>query len=390
MAVAWSFSVANSAILDRTWPLSSFLFDPADRFADLTNLLMAQREGNPYGDSVIMIYFPFTNVLLRPLVDVSRELGAGLLLSMAAGVTGWMFFICSHGLRGLGERLVVSLTFVLSYPVVFAVDRGNLEILTYVLVAAFALCWSSGRRGFAAVALSGAIAMKATPVIFLAFLLPRRHWKHLTICLLLVLLETLAGLLILRPAMLTSLSSMLDNLSAYNDKYAVGDAGFAFGHSLFGGAKGFVTLILGDEQRRTFSAAAFPIFVVIAIFAHASALVYVLRRRPDFWRGLTVLTCVSLLFMPVSADYRLLLLLAPCALFLNDRALIRNDRLIAVLFGLAFVPKGFNFLVWESSSTVPMTLSTVLSPIVILALLITVVWSGQVRDGYGEAGGCCP
>lgn len=197
--------------------------------------------------------------------------------------------------------------------------------------------------------------------------------------------------------MLVSVELFIADLSFYNSTFAVGDSGHPFSNSLFGGAKALVTLLFGDEARREFAEHAFRPWTLVAVGAHVGAMFYVHRRGLEFWRAMTVLVCVSLLFMPVSADYRLLWVLVPCALFLSEAAtIVPRERLIAVLFGLVLVPKGFSLLPWVEGPAVATNVSAVLSPLVIGALLIAVLSSPQSNHDHqlgaphldlGQAGG---
>lgn len=380
MLVAWMFNFFNGMILGRSWPFSSFLFDPGDRFADFVNIARLPPGGNPYSYE-FMVYFPFTNLLLRPFFAIPPAAGVFIICVVAVGATLLLFMSSTRTLGSWGQRFVVAQVFLASYPILFAADRANLEIFVYALLAGFAVQWVRGSRGTATVMLSGAIAMKGSPLVFLVFLLPREHRRYLFACLGLVAVGTLAGLAIIRAGMFTSLSAFLSDLSFYNHHFAMGDAGHAFGNSLFGGAKSAVDLLFGDEARRAFASSAFRPWTLVAATAHAGAMLYLFRRNLEFWRAMTVLVCVSLLFMPVSADYRLLWILVPCALFLSEsaRTKMANERLIAVLFGLVLVPKGFSFFPWSDGPTVATNLSAVLSPVLIAALLAAVLVSGN-RD----------
>lgn len=374
MTLAWTFNLVNGLVLGRPWPFNSFLFIPGDRFADYTNILAAQAHQNPYS-SPLMVYFPFTNVMLRPFTSLTASGGILMLCALLAVSTLVLFLRCTSQLESIAERVVVALIFLASYPVLFVGDRANVEIFSYALLVGFVLCWARGQRGAATVLLSAAIAAKGTAWIFLALLLPRRHRHHLVACLGLVALETLVGLLVLKPSLATSTSGLVSNLAYYNRTYGIGDAGYLFGHSLFGAAKAVVTLLLGDEERRAFSSAAFRPFAATGLALYVAAMVYVVRKKLDLWKAMTVLTCVSLLATPVSNDYRLLLLLLPCALFFAHPLPVANGRLVGVLFGLALVPKGFHLLFWSHSPSVSPNLSAVLSPIAILALLVAVLWN---------------
>lgn len=375
--VALVFNLVNGTVLHRGWPFNSFLFIPQDRFADFTNIMAAQAGGRPY-DSPLMVYFPFSNVLLRPFEALSDRAGIVVICGFLAAVTVALFVWCTRRIGSVPQQILLVEVIVLSYPVLIAADRANVEIFAYVLLAGFAVSWSQGRHGLATLLLSGAIAAKGTAWIYLALLSRRGHRIHLATCAGLVVLETLAGLVILKSGVIEGAGDFISNLGFYKRTYVIGDAGFLFGHSLFGGAKAVITLVGGGEQRRSFSAGAFGAFAVAGFVSYIVAMVFVVRREWPLWKAMTILTCVSLLFTPTSNDYRLLLLLPPCALFFAHPSRIGSDRLIAFLFGLVMVPKGFHFLLPSESSVLSPTLGVLVSSVVICALLVTVIRSGDI------------
>jgi len=145
------------------------LFSRSDRFGDWVNTLFSSAYGNPYypeGSVAIPCYGPFTYLALKPLVFASQLLQTILAIDSSKsirliGVLSWLCIgslavlitsiLCLHAsnsqIQGFpksanilpaGMLVMFSLQFAFcSYPIVFAFDRGNIEIVTLALVACY-------------------------------------------------------------------------------------------------------------------------------------------------------------------------------------------------------------------------------------------------------------
>ena len=120
------------------YPQSTFLFLPRDHFNDWDNLYIFAKaflRGVPGG----FAYFPFG--ILTALASTALPMRVGwalvILLFLAVLVAilrGWVLDREEHGLTKVQYGFVLV---VLSYPVLFALDRTNLEILLFVFIAGF-------------------------------------------------------------------------------------------------------------------------------------------------------------------------------------------------------------------------------------------------------------
>jgi hypothetical protein len=372
MAVAVSVAFINGALFKLHYPDNSFVFKASDRFADGFNTIRYVHSGNPYANPN-MVYFPFTNVVVWPFTLPDKNGGVLCLLAVLIAVTVVLMLWGTRRLTSWSARLTATAVLLASYPIVFTVDRANVEILVYFFIAAFGVAMAVRRPAIAAVAISGAIAMKLTPLVFAGVFLKKGLRRWLGLIAGFVAVETFMGLVMLRPSISTSITELKKALSYYNRVFVDGDAGYHFGSSLLGGAKGIVTLFAGKPGRISFGHTFGPVATGVSILGLAAVAVLIgLISRPLWWK-LTVATLSLLLLTPVSADYRLIHLFVPLAVFLADRDAIPRERLIAIGFGFLLVPKTFDWSFGNAWRDFGITVSNIANAGLLIALLVVVL-----------------
>jgi hypothetical protein len=92
---------------------------------------------------------------------------------------------------------IVSLLFLTSFPFVFGVIRGNLDLLVIFLLWISVLSWKKGKYVFAATAMAIAIALKIWPIVFLLLFLKKKNRLLFISTALLALLLTISASILL-------------------------------------------------------------------------------------------------------------------------------------------------------------------------------------------------
>jgi hypothetical protein len=184
------------------------LFSRSDRFGDWVNTLFSSAYGNPYypeGSAAIPCYGPFTYIVLKPLVLASQLLQSIMGVDSSKsihliGVLSWLMIsilavlitsiLClyaskTHDQKALDSAndlpsnmlAIFSFQFAFcSYPIVFAFDRGNIELITLVLVACYVcshyripLLSQKAATALGVLALSVATSMKPYLLAYILF-----------------------------------------------------------------------------------------------------------------------------------------------------------------------------------------------------------------------------
>jgi hypothetical protein len=90
---------------------------------------------------------------------------------MAGVMLGTVYFLFAYP----PNKRIVSLLFLTSFPFVFGVIRGNLDLLAIFLVWISVLSWKKEKYVYAAAAMAVAIALKIWPIVFLLLFLKKKN-----------------------------------------------------------------------------------------------------------------------------------------------------------------------------------------------------------------------
>ena len=167
------FHFVMGQYLGRPYPWSTFLYAPSDHFAYFYNVYDQARSFHP-GESAVVVYSPLLHAFVTVLTLIPAGVGLALIVAIfLATLFAVLWFVAARGVRDAVSRLqqVVVLT-LLAYPVLFAIDRGNLEMVVFVLLAAFFYLYCCRRSRWAWVPLALAISLKhywATLLVFALF-----------------------------------------------------------------------------------------------------------------------------------------------------------------------------------------------------------------------------
>lgn len=241
--------------------------------------------------------------------------------------------------------LLLSLAF--SWPIYFAIERGNIELLLWLGVAAGVWCYLRNRWWLAAIFLGTTAAFKLYPVLCLALFLPAKRFKELAAGILTMAVATLVALAYIGPsipyAFHATQTGVANFVSMYTLKYDPLASGYD--HSVFGIVK---VLFLSHPA----SYAALLHLYMLAIALIMTALFFwriVHLPRPSQVLALIVAT---VLLPPTSFDYTLQSLYVPWALLalLCVAAQSRSERIPGMMaamicFGLLLGPE--TFLQWH-------------------------------------------
>lgn len=214
--------------------------------------------------------------------------------------------------RGMGvvqAAALLGLTLLLSYPFWFMVDRANIEIVNWLLLA-FGVAAYWNKKWYLAAAFFGiAISFKIFPFVFLGLLLSARKYWAIVCGLLVCVLTTVLSTWLVGPTYRLASEGIGHGLQFFRMQYAlqVHPQEIGFDHSVFAIIK---------ELR--FKHSPGPLYYLpwlngyMAVAAAAGILVYFwkIRALPRA-NQILALTVVSVLLPPVSGDYTLLHLYIP-------------------------------------------------------------------------------
>ena len=186
----WSYLIiSRSRYLD-----NYFVNDYQNTAMDFFNMLANLFSGHPYDNDANYPAMVFLILrILNHLVPVIPDGGSGfflrnympaqlayILLSLLTILSIWEIFRYFSNSIAL-ENYLFSLSFILSGPFIFSVERGNFILLSYLFLLLFFSCYDSPKKsirylGYLALAFSASI--KIYPALFGIIILGKVHWKE--------------------------------------------------------------------------------------------------------------------------------------------------------------------------------------------------------------------
>ena len=349
------------------YPYGTYLYWPEVRFGDFYDVfarvspklnvyLPDVRGGN---------YFPLIYCLLVPFSLLAQT--DALLLYLLLGAAFYLLFpYCAFSISG-GRRVWLAVLLCAAYPVQFAIDRGNLELIVYALVALFAFSYDRKHYTAAALLLAMAINCKLYPGVLGVLFLADRRWREAALTALFSLLIFLGSFAVVRG----SLPLLLENLRQFNAFSSASYNGISFNHTLYGAARALGLGLFGfpaergGELQGVFTAAAVVIFSAVA-----AAVVFRVRA---YWKRLFLLIGCFLLLPHFSFDYTLMHLLIPLLFFIFRGGGSRYDALWTAGFVLLLIPLNF----YQFSCYPEIRIAVIVKPLLLAAMMCGLILSEQ-------------
>ena len=367
-------------LLPGKFTLPTFLFPASWRFNDYFEpYLDARLYGPPYDTNTV--YSPLMHLFMSALTHAPAVAGLALILTVFAislVALLWYGVTARVGPRRLRQGYVMIFCF-LSYPVLFVVDRANLEMLVFALLAAFVWLyyWRGSRWAFLPLAL--AIAAKYYAVVLVFVFIAERRWRQLALCVATALAVEAAATVLLSAVSGFTITQVITNTihTLGNDASGLDDARFS--HNLVG-AFALLDRMTGYALQ---SISGFQLAVnILEVGIFLLVVVVICRHEMPAWTRLAALVICMTVFAPESHDYTLIHLFLPLALVGRDGLCCRRRWLIAGLFAAMLVP--MSWIPYESAPLFAQLLlnySIIIYPVILLALLAVVLSSGVASEG---------
>jgi hypothetical protein len=364
--------------LELGFPYNTFLASSQVKFTDFFNVYYQMKGINPGWN--FLIAPPVGYLVLYPFTFFNPQWAFTLFLSL--------FFLpfAYWNARNLAspDRIThLQNVFVFSflpYPVLFALDRGNVETLSFLFVFLFISFYRKQRWVWSILFLSLGIYLKMTPAVFLVLFLGEKRFKEILITLALTLLLYVTGILWFPGSFGDNLHALVNNLKMYQEIYVIGPEGWAFGHSLFGLLKviyqhlapsDFENLLNIQRLSTIYFWGAMIIFVLVAL--------YFVWGKEELWKKITLLVFAMNLLPHVSGDYKLLYVFIPLYLFLGQKGSIEDDMAFCLIFGLLLIPKTY-----YPMNPSGLNIGVVLNPLIMLVGMLLILGKG-IRAGYTKS-----
>jgi Glycosyltransferase family 87 len=390
LTYAYSFYYGRMTFDSQFHPGSDFpgsLVDPAVHnpekynvgvhfFGDFWTTLLRSAEPSPYlvrpgvgGSS----YPPLAQFIYKPLTWIPYPMALTLFLVGSTLIVAIPFW---KALKAYAIPL--RLTFIvvgvlLTYPFLFALDRGNNIALTtgFLLFGVLALYEDRPKR--AAVFFAIAAALKVYPVFFLLIFVSRRQWRQLWTAIWVGTLLTVTPLLFFTGGPIENLRALYRNSEYFRD---AGEQ-IALNHSLFAW---FLTIRDSHFGWVSDLASALSDHYSILVLAIVGLSVMIFLGFKDLGRLQMIGLCAGLntLLIPVTYGYTLVIYSCLALGLSLERAKSRSVALVGLLLGILLCSKSIP--VGPPTSAMFNIVNVPLQAALLIVLFVPIALSGAGRS----------
>lgn len=299
------------------------------------------------------------------LFDGIYHLGANQLplflaaIALTALAAGFLFFRALIRSRVARDEAALFVLCILlsSWPLLFLMERANIEFILWIFVAVGSWALYRERPILAGVLFGVAASLKLYPIVMLSVLFNRKHFKAFCAGVAAFAASLAASFWFVGPTFAEALRGTLHGITGFVGNYASSaHSEIETDHSLLAAVK---MIAVNPPFRHTHFASWTPYYLVLAGAAVTAIYLLRVRRMPVVNRLLFASLCMVAL-PPVSYDYTLVHLYLPFALFViaavraqQERddvhlpgALTPGFKRALACFAILFTPQ--YFLVWAN------------------------------------------
>jgi hypothetical protein len=251
-----------------------------------------------YPAPVALVYQFFFRLFPHP----ERIFVAFSLLAVLVPALLFALALRRRGIATLRAFLFAGVLFLCSWPAILVVDRGNMEIVVWIVLATATWAFVTGRGYLAAVFFGIAASLKLFPFIFLGLFLSTRRYRELAVGIASFALVSVLGLAALGPTIPIAFQGINDGLHFFQVNYMGAWNSWENGvdHSLFAMYKFVSIVVFHHPKGDTFVHASSIYNLVMAAFG---VLLYFIRIRVlPLLNQLLILSIASILFTGFSGD----------------------------------------------------------------------------------------
>jgi hypothetical protein len=371
--IAVAYHYVMGTYFGREWPANTFLFRPWDRFWDFTQVVLQSSTLDPFGTGGLGFAGSPFGQFVGYLFSVIRPASLRLPIFLGSFFIGFAL-LAKHFLYGLRSRLsywqllaLFAIVF-LTYPVLFAADRANLDLLVLPFLFLFALTYAKQQYKTSTVFLGLAVALKPyAAIIIMVYVFDRRYRDTLLVLFNVVFLSALSlalfkdGLIVETQRYFHAISGLVSDPSLGSDMIYTSDlysmltiVARPLGDILHSGS----LMHLADHPSITVA------YAVLALLLSAYMILHLWQEPRPLWKTMAVLTILIILLPINSHDYRLIYLFVPMLMYLAADDTGRSDLVIVLIWGLLLVPKNYYVISGEQN------IGMLINPVLLIGLLM--------------------
>lgn len=357
------------------WDIFTVLWPPYEGFDFYDYLLRMRLRGSPEFFTMpgYPWYYPAAGVFAYGFFYAfcpGENWRVGYLIFGATTLAGCLFgayrltrAMVAEGVRRWSAENLVYGAILFSWPIFFSLQRGNLESVLWLVLAAGIWMVAKGRWTAAAVLIGAVASVKTYPAICFALFLRQRRWKELAIGISVMALATLAGLRYIDSNLPAAAKGVFHGVQLWTVKFATGTSQdqMMYDHSIYE----IVKAVFGvwPQGIQTYLLVTAPVMLALFFFR--------VMWMP-IGNQVLFLVAASVSLPPASFDYTLQSLYIPfawIALELVRRPEWRDRWMSVLMFFFAVEIAPMNFVLLEGRSVGGLCKGFALLGILVIALL---------------------
>jgi hypothetical protein len=355
----------------------SFLYPTSDSFCDLFSILHFIKDFAPYKQVVMWVaYFPLTYLCMFPFTLIKNHLLC-YLIYISPFLTYLIFqnsklFSCKN-LTNLQNFQNIFILTVISYPVLYILDKGNFDMYLFILFGACVYAFKSKKYLLSSILLAVVNAMKPFTILFLLLFLKQKKYKECLLSIILSGLLVVGGFLIFKGDFFQQVNVFLSVQLYFKKVYALTNyIGIGFCSSLFMPLK---VMALNISANPTFISDFVKIYDYFCILITILTMFFIWREKV-LWKQLTLIICNFILLPYCTYDYKLIFFFIPIWLFVNEKNKSPFDLAYIIIFSLLFIPKNIMlFFPLMTNGLINWTsFSAIINPIIIIVLSLLIIY----------------
>lgn len=379
------------AYLNLSNPFNSFLYPPTDAFCDFTQIFPYLKGLNPYREVTLwIVYFPLAYILFLPFTLFKNWLISFLILVFGF-LASFSFlntksFSCENLSKAQNFKNIFILT-LLSYPLLYLIDRGNFDMVLLIILGAFVYAFKNEKYLISSILLAVVNAIKPFSILFLVLFLMKKKYRECFLSAFLTFLLVVGGFLFFKGGFFNQIAIYIKILSAFKYNY-----GYLYNQNGMGYASSLYMLLKLIFCKSTLvpivsTQVLLKIYDYFCFIATGITIFFVCKEK-TYWKQLTLLICNFLLLPIVTFDYKLIFLYLGIWMFINAKEKSKFDLIYTLLFSLLLIPKNIVILTSLVSPTAApdFSLSIIINPIIMIVLTGLIIYE-QIINKEGRING---
>lgn len=355
--------------MGQEYSFNTFLSEPYRAFDDFTSILPRIKGFAPYVEPANwQNYFPLSYLILEPFALIKDKI---LAYSIFASIFVGFFlywninnFKCKKFSGTQNFMNIFILTFM-SYPFLCIIDRGNFDMVVFILSMVFVLFLQKKKYAPAAIILGVINALKPFSLLFLFIFLFDKKYREFFLSIATSFLLVVGGFFLFKGNVFDQISVMIGSF-IWTQKFFLADVsnGISNSSSLFASLKfllcSFNNIIPFNTLLNIYNYVFGVLTLLTIVFAW---------REKIFWKRISLLTCYMLALPQMVFDYKLILLFIPLYLFVNEKEKSKFDLIYLILFSLMLIPKRYIMFLDPTHGVNFILFSTVVNPFILLTIM---------------------